>query len=209
VGHDPSLDDIMIATGSGLSRRLRAAHRGDIPALAAIQSRCVDAMRAIRVCETETWLALAPAVDEDLIDAGACYVAEVDGAPAGFVAWEPAEATMLLAGIACDKPVLLAGDAGVALLRGIYVDPGRRGRGLGRLLLERVEAGAREAGRARLAAVGPDSSAAFFVGLGYGESGWLELSDGHGARCCLPVLARPLADACGPKWLKFKDSTMS
>jgi GNAT superfamily N-acetyltransferase len=199
---------MIIATGFGLSRRLRPAHRGDIPALLAIQSRCVDAMRAIRVCESETWLAVSPAVDGDIVDMGACFLLEVDGQPAAFGAWEPAESAGLLDGVSAEAPVLLAGTAGVALLRGIYVDPPRRGRGLGRLLLERIESGAREAGRTRLAAVGPDSAAGFFTSLGYGESGWLELGDGHGGRCCLPVLARPLEGATGPKSLRFKDSTI-
>ena len=167
-------------------QRPRAAGRGDLAAINALIARAVDTWDlSARVKRSSIPLYQYHPVDFDFLS----MLVAPDGGEriAGVAAWEAVDA--------CQAP--LGGRA--ALLHGIYVDPGRTGRGIGSLLLEcaldwaRAQAGpdgARAAGYDGLLVRAQADAVGFFESCGlarlaaadpladYPHRYWLDLNAG-------------------------------
>ena len=167
----PPRDD---ATGP---RTLRAAGRGDLAAINALIARAVDTWDlSARVKRSSIPLYQYHPVDFDFLS----MLVAPDGGEriAGVAAWEAADAR--------EAP---PGDR-AALLHGIYVDPGRTGRGIGSLLLAAVADGARAAGYDGLLVRAQADAVGFFESCGlarlaaadpladYPHRYWLDLNAG-------------------------------
>lgn len=157
--------------------RIRRAVPADAAEIWAIHSRAVRHGCATHYPPEDlaAWSARAsPATCADAIATRHVVVAERDdGRLAGFAQLDPSEGTI---------------DA-------LYVDPDCANRGVGRALMETLEAAARALGLEALVVEASLNSVPFYGAMGYGHECWARHSLGGGHHIACAVMSKRLGDA--------------
>lgn len=171
---------------------LRPATREDLPALRAIVDRAVgELLSGIHYTSEEVRLSTELnmyELDPRLIDAGAYYVAEIDGVVVGGSGWD---ADGRFSGEKAAQAVRI----GTAVMRASYVDPRWTRRGIAHLLARTTETAATVSGFRRFATLCTPLGAALRRSLGYELVRREQLPLPGGRTFDLALMAKELAPA--------------
>ncbi len=141
-------------------RRARMRDRNHLRAMQADSMRTLAARCYLRE-EIEAFITYVGTMDDQLIDEGSYYVADVGGRIAASGGWSRVRGNYLGGG---DQP---ATDPHAAKIRSVFVDPAWARHGFGRMLMQRAEAEAFAAGYDRVELNAMLSGIPFYRALGY------------------------------------------
>jgi len=151
-----------------VSLKHRLAHRDDLPALRDLVTAAIEELqRPFLTPEQIAASHVIMGVDSRLIDDGTYFVVECDGVVAGCGGWS--RRATLVGGdhTAGRDDRLLDPAADAARVRAMYTHPCFTRRGIGRLVLERCEAGAAGEGFCHLELVATMAGQALFRSFGF------------------------------------------
>lgn len=138
--------------GPGKMKIVRPARHSDLDAIAALQTRAIMAFGVGTYGEAacQAWAKIGVQVRHTLLESGTFFVAERDGAIIGVAGWT------------ADSR-----EHDCAWGRYVFVEPAAAGRGVGRSLMDEVEASTRAAGRPRLQLWSSLNAVPFYRAIGY------------------------------------------
>ncbi len=131
---------------------IRAARRGDLDAIAALQARAIMAFGIDTYGEAacQAWARIGVQSRHTLLESGTFFVAEQNGQVVGVAGWT------------ADSR-----EPDCAWPRYVFVEPATAGCGMGRKLMSWVETSVNAAGRSRLKLWASLNAVAFYEALGY------------------------------------------
>ena len=167
---------------------LRVATLNDIPALRELIERSVRELQAgwYTAEQIEAAVRSVFGVDQQLIDDGTYYVAEIGGQLAGCGGWSKRKTLYGGDQYAQREDALLDPARDAAKIRAFFVHPQYARRGIGTLILEACEQAARAAGFTRLEMGATLSGVAFYSAKGYAAQENLQVPLANGEM--LPIV---------------------
>lgn len=174
----------------------RLATEDDIPAIAALMERAIDALQRDFLSPEEVAASrLSMGLDTQLIADGTYFVIESDGQLAGCGGWSR-RATLYggnhSAALRDDR--LLDPTTEPARIRAMYTDPAFVRRGVGRLILSLAETAAREAGFARAEMMATLAGEPLYLACGYAPIERVQKMSAEGAPVPGVRMGKSLAD---------------
>jgi GNAT superfamily N-acetyltransferase len=175
----------------------RRATADDIPAIAALMERAIDALQREFLSPAEVAASrLSMGLDTQLITDGTYFVVEADGRLAGCGGWS--RRATLYGGnhsTALRNDRLLDPTTEPARIRAMYTDPAFVRRGVGRLVLSIAEAAAREAGFTRAEMMATLAGEPLYLACGYAPIERVQKMSTEGAPVPGVRMGKSLADA--------------
>jgi GNAT superfamily N-acetyltransferase len=173
---------------------IRPARIGDYLALLTMQTRSVRQLgrKFYTQQEIDRFIHRIGTMDSVLLEEGSYWVVQVDGIIAASGGWSlrrPGYARREAGGV-------LAADSPLPKIRSVFVDPAHGRRGLGRLIMARVEEEIATAGHRAAELISTLNAVPFYAALGFRPGRPAVLDLGGGVRFRGLGMAKELAPAC-------------